>query len=167
MSAHPPHIRLGPTPCGCTLCALAQPRRVRRDLRAGWPGPRRVTARPASTRPRLCQHPSMLPHPRPCQHVCVRQCGATRVGALAHVGTAPPRVETPARWLGSRRAAASSVSTWRRPWPRATKATLVRSMGAHQPRNDTGEFVRRGFFEFPKFTYIHALLCKQSSTSNK
>ena len=50
----------------------------------------------------------------------------------------------------SRRAAASSVSTWRRPWPRATKATLVRSMGAHQPRNDTGEFVRRGFLEFPK-----------------
>ena len=32
-TAHPPHIRLGPTPCGRTLCALAQPRRVRRDLR--------------------------------------------------------------------------------------------------------------------------------------
>ena len=150
MSAHPLCIDAG-SPCEGALCACQCSPAPFDATCAGWPGPRRVTARPLSIRPHLCQHPSMLPHPGPRQHTPAHQCGAARVGALLRVNKAPPRIETPARWHRVRCADASTVSTWRRLWPHTNTATLVRSMGAHQPHDKTGTIVRHGFFEFPKF----------------
>ena len=84
--------------------------------------------------------------------VCVN---AARPELARSRASAQPRPASKRPHVCASGVAASSVSTWQRPravacWPHATKATLVRSMGAHQPHNDTGEFVRRGFFEFPK-----------------
>ena len=156
MSAHDPLCIDAGSPCESALCGMSvRPRPFRRDLRRlARAAPCHCaacvdSASPVSAPLHVAASRSASAHPcAPMGNHC--QCGAARVGALLRVNTAPPRIETPARWHRVRCADASTVSTWRRLWPHATTATPVRSMGAHQPHDKTGIIVRHGFFEFPK-----------------